>query len=278
VTLTLDGDRLTAKSGRSRWVLPTLKADTFPQFPFEGRIDYAAIPGRALALIIARLAWSICSETTLHFMCGIHIDPEGDVMRFTSVTNNTFATFTSDISWPIDAPPVIIPTKYARLVERLAAETDSDVMLTWDERKIRMTMGAITVTGSLIDGTFPNYRRAIPADTENPIIVDPENIRRAIRRIEIVGLGKTRCVAMDVQDGTLELQVPQGGEGEASEHVPADCTPLHRAGFDRAYLAGALESVGGDTVEIHQAAPDALAMIRRAVPDGTLCGLMPMRI
>jgi DNA polymerase-3 subunit beta len=279
VMLSLAGDRLTAKSGRSRWVLPTLKAETFPEFPFEATGGGGAtMPGRALTATIARLAWSICSETTLFYMCGIHIDPEVDVMRFTSVTKNTFATFTSDIPWPGDAPAVIIPTKYARLVERLAAETDAEVTLAWDDRKIRMTMGAITVTGSLIDGKFPQYRRAIPADVASPIIVDPENIRRALRRIEIVGLGKTRCVAMDVQDGTLELQVPQGGEGEASEHVPADCTPLHRAGFDRTYLSGALESVGGDTVEIHQATPNDVAMIRRAVPDGTLCGLMPMRI
>lgn len=282
IVLTPAEHHVTAKAGRSRWLLPTLDAAKFPELPFgateAGRVD---MPGKTLASIVSRLSWSICNQTTLHYMCGIHIDPEpadqGEVMRVTSVTNNTFATITSEVPWPVGAPAVTIPTKLAKEMARIAAEAES-VSLDWDDVKIRMVVGDITLTGMLIEGKFPQYRRAIPAETASPILVDPDVARRALRRIEIVGLDKTREIIVSAGAGELELQVARRSNGEASEHVPASCEAGHRTAFDYTYLAGALEAIGGDTVEIHQEGPSTLALIRRAVPDGALCGLMPMRI
>jgi DNA polymerase-3 subunit beta len=278
IVLTPAEHQVTAKAGRSRWVLPTLAADKFPELPFEIQgSGGVTMSGKALASFVARLSWSICNQPTMHYMCGIHIDPEGDVMRLTSVTKNTFASIISQVEWPADAPAVTIPTKLAKEMARIAADAET-VFLAWENVKIRMVVGHITLTGMLIDGAFPQYRRAIPAVTESPILVDPDAARKALRRIEIVGLDKTREIVVDVRAGELELQVARRSNGEASEHVPANCEQGHRTAFDYAYLAGALEAIGGDTVEIHQEGPSTLALIRRAVPDGALCGLMPMRI
>jgi DNA polymerase-3 subunit beta len=282
IVLTPAEHQVTAKAGRSRWVLPTLPADKFPELPFEIEgSGGATMSGKVLASIVARLSWSICNQPTMHYMCGIHIDPEskpeGDVMRLTAVTKNTFASIISEVEWSVDAPAVTIPTKLAKEMARIAADAET-VFLAWDNVKIRMVVGHITLTEMLIEGTFPQYRRAIPAETESPILVDPDAAPKALRRIEIVGLDKTREIVVDVRAGELELQVARRSNGEASEHVPASCEQGHRTAFDYAYLGGALEAIGGDTVEIHQEGPSALALIRRAVPDGAMCGLMPMRI
>ena len=135
------------------------------------------------------------------------------------------------------------------------------------------------LTGKLVAGQFPDYRRVISAEAPRPIIVDPANLRRALRRIELVGSDKTRGIAMEVQTGALDIQMADGGGGgEANEQVTAECEAAHRTGFNAGYLASALEAIGGDTVEIHQSEPSAIALIRRAVPDGAICGVMPMRV
>lgn len=281
--LTPEPGKVIAQAGRSRWVMPSLGSDGFVELPFDGRGRAVTIGGAVLARILSRISWSICAEETLHYMCGVYIDPEpaagGDVMRFTACTKNTFASFTSDIPWPEDAPPVIIATKFVRLVQGLVSDM-AEVQLAWDAQKIRVTAGHATLTGKLIDGTFPPYRKVISSIplADAPILVDPEQVRKAIKRIEIVGFDKTRCIAVDVRAGAIEVQVAGMGAGEASEHVPADCEALHRAGFNSVFLSGALECVGGETVEIHQSTPDDPALIRRTVDDGVVCGLGSMRI
>ncbi|MGE4340151.1 MAG: DNA polymerase III subunit beta [Pigmentiphaga sp.] len=277
VSLEDTGKSVIAKAGRSRWVLPTIAYTNFPELPFDNCGFKVPISGPLLSNIISRLSWSVCTEQTRYWLCGIYVDPENDKMRFTAVNGFTFASFVSDVPWPVGAPSAIIATKYTRILERLAGEHD-EVELSWSDDKIRTSAGGTVLTGKLIEGTFPDYRRVIPPITESPVMVDPEGLRKALKRIEIIGLGKTRGVAIDIRAGALELQVAGTGSEEASESLPANCVAMHRAGFNAGYLAGALESVGGDTVEIHQATPSDIALIRRAVPDGAICGVMPMRV
>lgn len=269
---------LVAKSGRSRWVLPTLRPDDFPALPFEISRSSVEIGGKYLAGVIARTGWSASSEQVRHYLCGIYLDPEGGKIRFTTTNGHTFASVTSDIPWPADAPVAIIPSKFARTVQSVVADVET-VSVVWDDAKIRVVAGPVVLTGKLVSGTFPDYRRLIPTDASRPVLVDPDSLRRALRRVELVGGDKTRGIILDIQGGALEIHMADGGGGgEASEHVPADCEVTHRTGFNAGYLVSALEAIGGDTIEIHQNDPQAVAMIRRAVPDGAICVLGAMKI
>jgi len=271
------GINVVAKAGRSRWVLPALKSTDFPELPFDMGQPMIRMEGKDLATVVSRLAWSICTDELRYYMCGIYIDPEGDKLRYAAANGFTFASVISDIAWPIDAPPVIMASKFTRLVEKLAVEA-GEVSLCWDSTKVRFTSGDVVLTGKVIEGKFPQYRNYIPAEQDRPILVDPASLRKALKRIEIIGMEKTRGIAVDVIDGGLDLRVPGTATGEASEHVPAECAALHRAGFNAGYLHGALEAIGGDTVEIHQGAPGEIALIRRKVADGMIAGVMPMRV
>ncbi|WP_285020275.1 hypothetical protein [Novosphingobium sp. fls2-241-R2A-195] len=281
VKLTQEDGRVIAQAGRSRWVLPSLESQWFTELPFDGQSAPVNIGGAALARIFSRVGWSICTEETLWWLCGVYVDPEptanGAVMRFTTATKATFASVISDVPWPEGAAPITIASKCVRLMEGLVADHD-EVAIAWDKSKIRITAGDAQLTGKLIDGPFPAYRNAYNFATEEPVLVDPEALRKAIKRIEIVGLDKSRSIAVDVQEGALEVRPAGNGAGEASEHVPASCQPRHRSGFDGRLLSEALRCVGGDTVEIHQASPTTSALLRRAVDDGVMCGLGPMSL
>lgn len=278
MAMELKDGRLAIRSGRSRWALPVLPVEDFPAMPFGADQGEITVPGKDLAALIARTAWSASTElATRAYLCGIFLDPEDGKVRCTAANGHAFISIVTDIAWPGDAPPVIVPTKYARMLERIAADAET-VCLCWDDRKIRTSIADLTLTGKLVEGSFPDYRRIIPAPGESPISVDPEHMRRALRRIELVSSEKTRCIVVDVRQGIVDLSVADPSHGSANEEVIADCEALHRTGFNAAYLGGALEAIGGDTVQIHHASPDALALIRRAVPDGAICGVMPMRV
>lgn len=269
--------RLIAKAARSRWQLPVLPVDTFPEMKqlAEGSAN-AKVEGKVLAAAIARTVWTAGNDSR-HQLAGTFAHGVDGKFRFVATDGHKVAQLDTSMEWPDGGQDVIIPTKLARLIERLSSDADQ-VALSWDDRLLRAQIGDVTVVGKLIDGIFPDYRRVIPAPGGSPILVDPEVLRKAIRRIELVGSERTRAIALDRQAGAVELRLTDAATGEANEHVPADCQPGHSSGFNSGYLAAALEAVGGDTIEIYQSSPSELALIRRAVPDGAICGLMPMRI
>lgn len=269
---------LTVKSGRSRWVLPVIPISQFPDLPFEAEADGIDMPGKDLASVIARTAWSTSVEAAKYYIAGIYFNEEGGRLRVASTNGFTLFVLDTATAWPKAAPDVIVPTKYARLLERLAGEA-SRVDLLWDDKKIRATIGDVTLTGKLIEGIFPDYRRLIPKAGDAPLVTDPESLRKALRRIELVGTEKSRAIVFEPGMGLIDLRMSDyGSASEASEQVPADCEGGNRTGFNVAFLAGALEAVGGETVEIHQEDAGSIALIRRTVPDGAICGVMPMSV
>ena len=277
IGLEVKDGRLTAKSGRSRWVLPVLPVADFPAMPFDAKSVTISMPGKDLSAAIARTVWCAGTDMGRPWICGVYFDPEDGKVRFTSTNGHVITSIVSTADWPGDAPPVIVATKFAREVQKLAAEAKA-VDLTWDDRKIRIAAGDVILTGKVIEGMFPDYRRIIPAISKQPVNVDPETLRKALRRIELIGSEKTRSIVFEHGEGLIDLRMSDQSYGESSEQVPAECVAGTRTGFNSAYLAGALEAIGGDTVEIHQASPSDIALIRRSVADGAICGVMPMRV
>lgn len=278
IALSLGDKRLTVKSGRSRWVLPVLPVDDFPVLPCDASAQPIQMNGPDLAQALNRVLWSVSSEETRYYLCGAFFNMEEGKLRLACTNGHTLAAFTTRQDWPSGWPDVIAPTIALRTIERLCAEAEQ-ISLVWDDAKIRVTAGDVILTAKLIDGVFPDYRRVIPASVENPIIIDPEPTRKALRRVDMVGSKETRCVAMTCSADMIDFSMTNGGEGsQACEQVPATCAAGHRTGFNVSYLASALEAIGGDTVEIHQSEPSTMALIRRTINDGSLAVVMPMRV
>jgi len=277
IAMEVKDKRLAVKSGRSRWVLPMLPAEDFPVLPFPDAGVTVTMKGSQLSTAIDRTAWSASTEETRYYLCGVFLDGEEGKLRFVTTNGHTLVCLTTEADWPAEARQVIVPSKYVRTLERLCADIGS-VVLRWGEEKIRAEIGAITLTGKLINGTFPDYRRVIPSAGNQRAIVDGEQLRKALRRMDLIGSEKTRAIKLDVRENAMALQMTDAEHGVASEEVPADCTRTHEAGFNSSYLAQMLEAIGGDTIELHQSDPGAAALVRRTVPDGAVGIVMPMRV
>lgn len=277
ISMEIKDRRLAVKSGRSRWLLQSLPVDDFPVLPFDGASVSVAMPGAPLAAAIARTAWSASTEETRYYLCGVFLDAEDGKLRLTTTNGHTLVCLTTETDWPEAAAQVIVPSKYVRTLERLSAEMEG-VTLHWSKDKIRADIGTITLTGKLINGTFPDYRRVIPSTGNQRAIIEGEGLRNAVRRMALIGSEKTRAVKLDVRDNVMALEMTSAEHGIASEELPADCTTTHAAGFNSAYLVQMLEAIGGDTIEIHHSDPRAPALVRRTVPDGVVGVVMPMGI
>lgn len=283
ISLELKDDRLTVKSGRGRWVLPVLPRDDFPLMVvgnFEASIDLA---GAALARAVGRVGAAISTEETRYYLNGILLSPDGGQVRMVATDGHRMMVVTVEAAWPENAPDVIVPRKFVRTLEKLAAGLgEGAVSLAWSAKQVRAEIGPVTLLGKTIDGSFPDYRRVIPSVEGTPVVFDPAVLRGAVRRVALIATEKTRVVKLTREADLLLLHVASPDNGAASEELPADCDVSGErgfaCGFNAAYLGDMLEAIGGDTVELHHADAGAPALFRRKVSDGALGVLMPMRV
>lgn len=264
IALDLDGARLTLRSGRSRWTLPTLPFEDFPELPWSGEGSHrATMDGKALASAIERTAWSMSDEELRYYLCGIFLNAEMGRMRLTATNGHTLACVDTLVEWPEGAPEIILPRRLTAALARLAGE-HREIALEWDQHKLRAVAGAVTLTGKSIDGIFPDYRWVIPPAADDPVMVSPVALRAALRRAALVCSGKTRAVKVKTGADQLAISASDPDAGSGCEEVPASCRPGHQSGFNASYLAGALSAIGGDSVELHQADAGSPALLRAA--------------
>lgn len=276
--LTHDGNRLTVQAGRGRWVIPTLPVDDFPSIEFNAEHRLEIEPASKLSAMLARVMWSTEQEKTRYYLAGPLWHSENGKVRLAATNGHTLPVVTTDLNWPNDAPALILAPKFCATIRDLLNDTAGIIQLTWDAAKIRAAWGDVVLTGKVIDGNFPDYRRVIPPTVSNPVLVDPETLADAVRRVKLLGSEKTRSVKFLIGDGKITLSHSSAEHGTATEDVPADCKAAHEAGFNAEYLINMLGAIGGDTVEFHHADPSAPSLIRRAVDDGAMGVVMPMRV
>lgn len=280
ILLEIEERRLTVKSGRSRWKMPVLPVDDFPVLPFdEQETVSAAIDGAALATVLKRVIWSVSDEPTRSYLHGPMLHADDGKLVLAASNGHTLMRAPIGVDAPENTPDTILGPKFCRLLETLA-EDQKEVGIEWSRQKARATLSDVVLTAKAIDGTFPDYRRAIPPELpkDEVLSVDPEPLRHAVRRVQVLSKQKSRCIKVERGADKLTLSMVSDDTSEGREEQPATCAEGFAAGFDAKYIDAMLAAIGGDTVTIHHADAAAPARFQRTVTDGAVGVVMPIRV
>lgn len=274
MSLAEDGGRLTVKTGRSRWTVPTLPAQDFPPMPTDDLGAPVQMPGKALAALLTRTLWAASAEIVQPWYCGVSLVPDdAGKLCLAASDGKALICIATELPWPEDAPPVILPSKYAEALKRLCGDSDAAVGIAWDKAKIRAKIGDTVLTGKLIDYECPKFLKLIEVaegeQTETSTVsVDPANLRAALRRIELIADPKSNTLRFERAADKVRVAMRGADSADADEELPADCAADHASGFDIRKLSAMIEHIGGDTIEIRQLSGGHNALIHRTVPDG----------
>jgi len=264
--------RLTIRCGRSRWTLPTLPVADFPILPVDSLCAPMAVTG--IGDQIRRVSWSIYNDKVASPLAGVFLHNDKGP-KLAAASKSTLALAPLDAKFPKDAPDVIMPTKFCMMLANLS---EGEVSLSWDQRKVRAEFGDVVLTSKLMEGGFVDYKRIIPAPNEAPIVAEPDSLLAALRRVRLIEAEKTRGVKFERGEGKVTISSEALGTGQSCEEVPADCVEGFATGLNGQFMAGFLEAIGGDSIELHQADATSALMVRRVVDDGCLAIVMPMRV
>lgn len=265
VTMEVKDDSLIVKSGRSRFTLPTLPVADFPSLDagapdVEFSVDLAAL--------VAPVKFAMSNEATRYYLCGVHLHTYGDTLRAVATDGHRLAH--NSVAGAPDIPPVIIPAKTVGLIPAGAV----DVSLS--KNKIRIATADTIIVSKLVDGTFPDYKRVIPANNDSVVTADRKALADAVARATAVASERGKGARFTVAGDNIAIDM-RADDGTAHEDVPAAYSgePIE-IGFNTMYAADILAAVPGDEVRISLADSGTPAIFQG---DGEWLGLvMPVRI
>jgi len=275
-----DGTQLQVRAGRSKFTLQALPETDFPDLAAGEMTHSFSIASADLKRLIDRTQFAISTEETRYYLNGIYLHAIDDKLRAVATDGHRLAQ--AEIKAPKGTkgmPGIIVPRKTVTEVQRLIDDAGEEVKIELSATKIRFALGNAVLTSKLIDGTFPDYGRVIPAGNDKTLIVDKGEFMSAVDRVSTVSSERGRAVKLALTDGKLTLSVINPDSGSATEELEVEYgAEALDIGFNGRYLLDILQQVEGEKARLKLADPGSPTLIEDMEAAGALYVLMPMRV
>ena len=278
--------QLALRAGRYATSLVVLPIEDFPSMTAGTLPHKFGVEAQELRGLIDRTRFAISTEETRYYLNGIYLhasDSDGTkVLRAVATDGHRLARVQVDLpEGAAGIPGVIIPRKTVGELRKLLDEATGPVAIAMSDTRIQFTVGSITLTSKLIDGTFPEYDRVIPRDNDKVLRVGCKDFEAAVARVSAISSERSRPVKLSLARDLLVISAASPEQGTASEELDGDrvtyaAGPLE-IGFQARYLNDITAQIPTQ-VEFRFSDGSAPTVVQDSADASALYVLMPMRV
>ena len=279
VSISLSGEKLSVKAGRSKFNLVTLPAAEFPVVEDIKAGQTISVSQVSLARLIEKTHFSMAQQDVRYYLNGMLLETGGKHLRAVATDGHRLALCQVDLDGDeLDEQQVIVPRKGVLELQRLMSG-DGELNIELGSNHIRVQLEGIRFTSKLIDGRFPEYDRVIPKESSNELKADRTEFRNALQRTAILSNEKYRGIRLVIRDSGVVLQAHNPEQEEAEEELAVEYAGEDiEIGFNVNYLLDALGAVEGDDVTLSVQDSNSSCLIRQPGNEDCTFVVMPMRL
>ncbi len=276
--------RLTVEAGRSNFSLATLPKEDFPVMASSEYESNFTAPAPVLRRLFDKSKFAISTEETRYYLNGVYMhvadSDGGKVLRCVATDGHRLARIDADLpDGTTDMPGVIVPRKTVGELRKLLEDDDVQIAVSVSETKIRFATPEITLTSKVIDGTFPDYQRVIPAGNTRRLEVDASEFAKAVDRVSTVSSERSRAVKLSLDEDRLVLSVNSPDSGAAEEELAvAYGDERLEIGFNAKYLLEIASQVDRENAVFMFNSSGDPTLMREGNDTTAVYVVMPMRV
>jgi len=279
VAVQLSGEKLSIKSGRSKFTLTTLPAADFPTVEDINASQTLGLAQVTLRKLLDKTHFSMAQQDVRYYLNGLLVETDGKNLRAVATDGHRLALCQVQLNnKKMPEQQVIVPRKGVLELQRLMTG-EGDVDLQLGSNHIRIELEGIRFTSKLIDGRFPEYERVIPQDTSNQLTADRQLFKGALQRTAILSNEKYRGIRLIIRDSGVVLQAHNPEQEEAEEELEVSYKGDDiEIGFNVNYLLDALGAIESEEVALSVVDGNSSCLMREPGNEDCKYVVMPMRL
>ncbi|TLY67507.1 MAG: DNA polymerase III subunit beta, partial [Gammaproteobacteria bacterium] len=219
VMLSMEGERVSVRAGRSRFTLSSLPASEFPLVEEINAQQTLTMPQGEFRRLIDKTHFAMAQQDVRYYLNGLLLETDGKALRAVATDGHRLALCETELSGKArTSQQVIVPRKGVLELQRILG-SENNIELAVGTNHVRAQIGEIRFTSKLIDGRFPEYARVIPSNPPKTVEADRENLRQALQRTAILSNEKYRGIRLTARPDLLTLQAHNPEQEEAEDQV-----------------------------------------------------------
>lgn len=280
IAITLDENRLTIQSGRSKFALSTLPATDFPNLEnWQYDVDFA-IPQKTLKQLIESVQFSMASQDVRYYLNGMLFETENNLLKTVATDGHRLAVCALPVGQTIPTNcSVIMPRKGVLELAKLVSDNEELINIQIGSNNLRVNLSELTFTSKLIDGRFPDYRKVLPRNPDKILEAPCEELKSALSRAAILSNEKFRGIRLHIHDNRIKITAnnPEQEEAEETIDVKYNAESLE-IGFNVTYLLDVLNVLKCEAVQMMLTDSTSSVQIENINDQSATYVVMPMRL
>jgi DNA polymerase-3 subunit beta len=269
-------DRTRVKAGKSATNIHGIDSEEFPVVPHVVGSAYP-LAGAALAAAIRRVAFAVASDDSRPVLAGVLLQfgESGIMLAAADGFRLNVETLSMDT---MPALSLIVPGRVLWSSADAIAKADA-VRLTSNGDQLRIEAGDVTITTRLLEGTFPDVARIIPAvsDESTRVTLAAANLLAAIRQAALFAQHAQNVLRLVPEPEALRILANAAEVGDADAVTPAVVFGTEPISLNCAMLAEGIEALRTERVTLEWHGSTSPATIRAEGWNGVGV-IMPMSI
>ncbi|MBI2927248.1 MAG: DNA polymerase III subunit beta [Verrucomicrobia bacterium] len=270
------------RSGAAFFRINGLSAEEFPPLPQFTEDKKITLPQEKLKAMLRKTSFAVSTDETRHVLNGIFFSLKEQKITLVATDGRRMALTEEEVELGEESGgEFILPTKTVNELNRLL-QAVGEAEIRFSENQAAFSLrddkgSGILVISKLVDGSYPNYRQVIPAESRERVTLVREELLQALRRAEIMTSEKSNSVKLNFAKNTLTITANTPDVGEARDSIAINYKGKDIAiAFNPGYLMDPLKALEND--EVYFELNDELSPGVVKINGPFLYVLMPMRM
>jgi len=289
----IEGDEISFKKLENDWVnitcekiiyrIPGISADEFPDVAEEGDIEFFKIERGILKEMIGKTFFAISTDEMRANLNGVYLELKGDRIGMVSTDGHRISIVNMELKDETSKDQgfegIIIPRKGVNEIRRLVEDGKEHAEMGVKDGKYVLKMDGIVLRISLIEETYPDYRRVIPKDKGIEIRVDKHQILHSLKRMDVMSSDRYSGVKIELAENKMILNSTNPDVGEANDEIDISYEGVgFEIGYNVKYLIDAIDVIGENLISFEMRNNEGAGIIRPAGTDNYMCVIMPIKL
>ncbi len=262
----LTDDKVRISSGRGRYVLSTLPADSYPEFTESDYDHQFIISSDQLKKALDKTMFCMANQDVRYYLNGLLLNISNSKIKLVGSDGHRLSFFEDNLNASTGYEArIIIPRKGVQELSRLLDQPEIDVDVKFSGNHIKITYQNMIFYAKLVDSKYPDFSRVFNQNFNNPILAQTQLLKAALTRVSVLANEKFKGITLDVSENLLKISAHNPEHDEAEEELVMQYLgESFSVSFNSQYLLEAVSNLDSEMTALTVASNNSCCFIEEA--------------